>query len=155
MPPKPDAYAAMSDVKPAQAGGSGGGIKKRSASPPAAAAAAAPTGYRDIPLLSCKPAFLQSKTHLLKFASSFPVDPRAAPFVQPLKLNRKGAPKLKAPNPKPGDPVLDRYGNPLVIMAPDPNDLLGKEKAVPVKWPKDDEEIRALEELLAKTKQEK
>jgi hypothetical protein len=51
--------------------------------------------------------------------------------------------------------VLDRYGNPLVIMAPDPNDLLGKEKAVPVKWPKDDEEIRALEELLAKTKQEK
>lgn len=83
--------------------------KQRSDSPPP------PTGYRDIPLLSCSS---QSEWvhHLLRFAHHTRIDPTdEAQFVPPLKLNRKQPPKVKGALPKPGDPVVDRFGKPIKL----------------------------------------
>lgn len=37
--------------------------------------------------------------------------------MPPLKLNRKQPPKVKQPQPKPGDPVVDRYGKPIKLAS--------------------------------------
>ncbi|CAO1634934.1 unnamed protein product [Sympodiomycopsis kandeliae] len=76
-----------------------------------------PTTYRDIPLLSTS-AQSQWVHHLIRFAHHTRVDPTDEDqFVPPLKLNRKQPPKVKAPQPKAGDPVLDRFGKPIKLQS--------------------------------------
>lgn len=113
---------------------------KKDASPPP------PTTYRDIPLFSCGAS--ESKTHLIKLAHHALIDPRdPARFIPPLKLNRKVPPKLKPVQAKPGDAILDRYGNPMMGAGPD-----GKAALL---WPGTEEEIKAVEAILEKSKPEK
>ncbi|EPQ25920.1 uncharacterized protein PFL1_06594 [Pseudozyma flocculosa PF-1] len=97
-----------------------------------------PTTYRDIPLFSTDAG--PWLTHLMKFAHHTRVDPAdTSQFVPPLKLNRKNPPRPKLPRPKPGDPVTDKYGRP----------MLAKD-GQPLTWPAPGEDLARIEEVIRK-----
>lgn len=74
-----------------------------------------PTTYRDIPLLSTSSESSWAH-HLIRFAYHNRINlTDQNQFIPPLKLNRKQPPRLKTPAPKPGDPIVDRYGRPIKL----------------------------------------
>ncbi|PWN46740.1 hypothetical protein IE53DRAFT_372068 [Violaceomyces palustris] len=95
-----------------------------------------PTTYRDIPLFSTDSG--PWITHLMKFAHHTRVDPSdVSQFIPPVKLNRKNPPRPKIPQPKPGDPVTDRYGK----------HMMGKD-GKPLNWPAPGEDLSRIEEVI-------
>lgn len=107
-----------------------GGVKAESRE------AATPRAYRDIPLYSI--GARTSVTHLMKFASHQRVDPnQEEQFTPPVKLNRKMPLRLKMPPAQPGDPVIDRWGKPVMTK-----------EGPPLRWPAPDADLEAIQPYL-------
>ncbi|CEH19193.1 Transcription initiation factor IIF, large subunit (RAP74), partial [Ceraceosorus bombacis] len=149
---KPPAASTTSKVKASSSSLSN--TAQRPKSPPP------PTEYRDIPLLSLSNASslfdtstdqkgeAKVKTHLLKLVSNASLDLSSAErFSQPLRLNRKLLPKLKAPRPDPGDVIPDKYGRSILGLGDD-----GKS---PLRWPRNRQELDQVKAWLDKGKEEK
>ncbi|PKI84224.1 hypothetical protein MVES_001542 [Malassezia vespertilionis] len=98
--------------------------------------------YRDIPLFSMDTR--GAITHLMKFAHHNRVDPNnTSQFVPPVKLNRKTALREKQRAAQPGDPVIDKWGKPVLTT-----------EGRPLTWPGTAMELEAVRPYLSFDKDE-
>ncbi|CAO1625058.1 unnamed protein product [Parajaminaea phylloscopi] len=140
LPPAQAAPSAGTTVVRGRGREASGVVKKKSQRTPTPSPPP-PTTYRDIPLLSTS-AETPWVYHLARFVHHQRMDPTdESTFVPPLKLNRKHPPKVKQPNPKPGDPVVDRHGRP--IKLPGGESLL---------WPRTGEDLTEHHKLIDRMK---
>ncbi|WFD30747.1 transcription factor IIF subunit tfg1 [Malassezia sp. CBS 17886] len=105
------------------------------ASPAPGAGPPGPTAYRDIPLFSMD--MRNMTTHIMKFAHHNRVDPNnTTQFIPPVKLNRKMPLRAKLPPANPRDPIIDRWGKPVL------------KDGRPLLWPTPGEDLSVYEEYV-------
>lgn len=132
----------------------GGAVKKEEPASDAVTPVPPPVTFRDIPLYSSSTG--DWKHHLMKLASHARVNPSdTSQFPGPVRLNRKLPPREKDRLPKAGSPVLDQYGNAVMVPVPPPEDDSNPAtpsgapvKRAPLLWPFPDDDFAPIEAAL-------